>query len=103
VKWFLIWLLLTGTYLLGLLFSWPFAGSGEITAETLVHLAVIPAVQIVALWVVSYVRGQRKKPHLPNPPLPSPPHPPREEGDFRSRGEGAPSPGGRGGDGRGSG
>jgi hypothetical protein len=61
VKWLLIWLLLTGTYLLGLLFSWPLAGGGEITAETLVHLAVIPAVQIVALWVVAYVRGQRKR------------------------------------------
>ena len=61
VKWLLIWLLLTGTYLLGLLFSRPFAGGGEITAETLVHLAVIPAVQIVALWVVAYVRRQRKR------------------------------------------
>lgn len=61
MKWLLIWLLLTGTYLLGLLVSWIFAGDREITAETLVHLAVIPAVQIVALGVVAYVRGQRKR------------------------------------------
>jgi hypothetical protein len=61
VKWLLIWLLLTGTYLLGLFLSWPFDGGGEITVETLVYLAVIPAVQIVALWVVAYVRGQRKR------------------------------------------
>ncbi|HKV12240.1 MAG TPA: hypothetical protein VJ725_29110 [Thermoanaerobaculia bacterium] len=61
MKWLAIWLLLTGTYLLGLLVSWIFAGDSGVTAETLVHLAVIPAVQAVALGVVAYVRGQRKK------------------------------------------
>lgn len=60
MKWLLIWLLLTGTYLLGLFVSRIF-GDGEITAETLIHLAVIPAVQAVALGVVAYVRRQRKR------------------------------------------
>lgn len=74
VKWLLIWLLLTGTYLVGLLLTWPFAGGGEITAETLLHLAVIPGTQLVALWVVAYLRGQRKRSHRAagrSPDLPS--------------------------------
>lgn len=74
MKWLVIWLLLTGTYLLGLLLTWPFVREREITAETLVHLAVIPVTQAVALWVVAYVRGQRKGPHRAagrSPDLPS--------------------------------
>ena len=75
MKWLLIWLLLTGTYLLGLLLSWLFVDDREVTAETLVHLAVIPAVQIVALAVVAYVRRQR-----PSPPRPSSPTAPPSSG-----------------------
>jgi hypothetical protein len=74
VKWLVIWLLLTGTYLLGLLLTGAFAGGWEITAEPLVHLAVIPVTQAVALWVVAYVRRQRKGPHRAagrSPDLPS--------------------------------
>jgi hypothetical protein len=73
VKWLVIWLLLTGTYLLGLLLTWPFAGGQEITAEIFVHLAVIPVVQAVALWVVAYLRGQRKSPHRAAGRSPDPP------------------------------
>ena len=73
MKWLLIWLLLTGTYLLGLLVSWIFAGDSGVTAETLVHLAVIPAVQILALGVVAYVRRNRPSPPRPSSPIAPPP------------------------------
>lgn len=57
MRWLAIWLLLTGAYLLGWALSRPFTGGRwEVTPELLAHLAAVPLVQIVSLWVVAFVR-----------------------------------------------
>lgn len=60
MRWIALWLLLTATLLLGWLASELLAG-GEVRGlaqdgEALAHLAVIPAAQALALWVVRFVR-----------------------------------------------
>jgi hypothetical protein len=57
VKWLAVWLLLTGTYLLGALVSRGLAGKPwEITRETLIYAAAIPLAQVAALWLVARLR-----------------------------------------------
>jgi hypothetical protein len=61
VRWLAVWLLLTGAYLLGWALSQPFTGGRwEITPELLAHLAAVPLVQAVSLWVVAVVRRTRR-------------------------------------------
>lgn len=61
MRWIALWLLLTGVYLAGWALSrWVTGGSWEPTAETLVHLAVVPPVQVLALRVVAAVRQPRR-------------------------------------------
>jgi hypothetical protein len=57
VRWIALWLLLTGAHVAG----WAVArqASGGILmpdAETLVHFAVVPPEQLLALWIVATVR-----------------------------------------------
>ena len=57
VRWIALWLLLTGAHVAG----WAVArqasgGNLRPGAETLVHFAVVPPVQLLALWVVATVR-----------------------------------------------
>jgi hypothetical protein len=61
VRWIAIWLLLTGAHVAG----WAVArqasgGSLKPEAETLVHFAVVPPVQLLALWVVATVRHAKR-------------------------------------------
>jgi hypothetical protein len=63
MRWLAIWLLLSGAYLLGWALSRPFTGGRwEITEELLAHLAAVPLVQIVSLWVVAFVRRAHATP-----------------------------------------
>lgn len=60
-----LWLLLTCAYLGGWAVSrWMIAvdGTGDwtLTPETLVHLALVPPVQVLALWVVAVARQSRR-------------------------------------------
>jgi membrane protein implicated in regulation of membrane protease activity len=62
MRWLALWLLLTGVYLLGWALSRPFTGgSWEITDELLAHLAAVPLVQAVSLWVVAVVRRSHQR------------------------------------------
>jgi hypothetical protein len=55
-----LWLLLTCVYLGGWAASrWLTAGDWTLTPETLVHLALVPPVQVLALWVVAVARQKR--------------------------------------------
>jgi hypothetical protein len=58
-----LWLLLTCAYLGGWAASrWVIGGgTGDwtLTPETLVHLALVPPVQVLALWVVAVARQKR--------------------------------------------
>jgi hypothetical protein len=60
VRWLALWLLLTCAYLGGWALSrWVSGGGWRPTSETLVHLALVPPVQVLALWVVAAVRQSR--------------------------------------------
>lgn len=62
MRWLAVWLLLTGTYLLGWALSRPLTGGRwEITPELLAHLGAVPVVQAVSLWVVAYLRRERSR------------------------------------------
>lgn len=57
MKWLAVWLLLTGTYLLGALVSRALAGgTWEIPREALAYAAAIPLAQVAALRLVAYLR-----------------------------------------------
>lgn len=61
MRWIALWLLLTGAHVAG----WAVArrasgGSLKPGTETLVHFAVVPPVQLFALWVVATVRQSRR-------------------------------------------
>jgi hypothetical protein len=56
-----LWLLLTCAYLGGWAVSRWAAGAGwTLTPETLVHLVLVPPVQLLALWVVAVARQPRR-------------------------------------------
>jgi hypothetical protein len=56
-----LWLLLTCAYLGGWAVSrWLTTGDWTLAPETLVHLALVPPVQVLALWVVATVRQSRR-------------------------------------------
>jgi hypothetical protein len=57
-----LWLLLTCAYLGGWAVSRWAAGADDwtLTPETLVHLALVPPVQVLALWVVAVARQSRR-------------------------------------------
>jgi hypothetical protein len=57
-----LWLLLTCAYLGGWAVSRWAVGTGDwtMTPETLVHLALVPPVQVLALWVVAAARHPRR-------------------------------------------
>jgi hypothetical protein len=63
VRWLALWLLLTCAYLGGWAVSrWVIGGGGAdwtLTPETLVHLALVPPVQVLALWIVAAARQKR--------------------------------------------
>lgn len=62
MRWIALWLLLTCVYLAGWAFSrWATGGGWTPTPENLVHLAVVPPVQVLALWVVATVRQQPRR------------------------------------------
>lgn len=61
MRWLALWLILTCTYLGGWAMSrWVAGGGWRPTPETLVHLALVPPVQVLALWVVAAVRQSRR-------------------------------------------
>ena len=61
MRWLALWLLLTCAYLGGWAVSrWLTGGGWALTSETLVHLALVPPVQVLALWVVAAVRQARR-------------------------------------------
>jgi hypothetical protein len=60
VRWIALWLLLTCAYLAGWAVSrWAAGGGWALTPETLVHLVLVPPVQLLALWVVAAARRPR--------------------------------------------
>ncbi|MES1244519.1 MAG: hypothetical protein ABUT39_23135 [Acidobacteriota bacterium] len=62
MRWLALWLLLTCAYLGGWAVSrWATPGGGwTLTPETLVHLALVPPVQLLALRVVAAARQPRR-------------------------------------------
>jgi hypothetical protein len=62
VRWLALWLLLTCAYLGGWAASRWMAGGGDwtLTPATLVHLALVPPVQVLALWAVAAARQARR-------------------------------------------
>jgi hypothetical protein len=57
MKWLALWLLLAGTYLLGLLATQALvSGRLEITREMAAHLLAIPLAQLAALRLVAWLR-----------------------------------------------
>lgn len=61
VRWIALWLLLTGAHVAGWAVARTAAGGNlRPGAETLVHFAVVPPVQLLALWVVATVRQARR-------------------------------------------
>jgi hypothetical protein len=61
MRWLAVWLVLTAVYLVGLLaLSLLIQGDWRLTREDLAHLATVPAAQVAALWVVSFVRRQSR-------------------------------------------
>jgi len=57
MKWLVLWLLLTGIYLLGLLVSQPLADRPwEPTRETVAHLVAIPLAEVAALRLLTWLR-----------------------------------------------
>jgi membrane protein implicated in regulation of membrane protease activity len=57
VRWIALWLLLTGAHVAGWALARQVAGRSLMPgAETLVHFAAVPPVQLLALWVVATIR-----------------------------------------------
>ena len=57
MKWFAIWMLLTGIYLAGwLLCGWLLGTSLEMDTESLAHLAAVPLAETAALWALGAFR-----------------------------------------------
>jgi hypothetical protein len=62
MRWLAVWLVLTGVYFAGqLAASLLFSGRWAFTREDLAHLATVPLVQVVALWVVVTVRRHTRR------------------------------------------
>jgi nitrate/nitrite transporter NarK len=62
MRWLAVWLVLTGVYLVGLLaLSLLVQGDWRLTRDDLAHLAAVPAAQVAALRIVSYVRRQGRR------------------------------------------
>jgi len=62
VRWIALWLLLTGAHVAGwALARWSAGGGWTPGEETLVHFALVPPIQLAALWVVATVRQQPRK------------------------------------------
>jgi hypothetical protein len=60
VRWLALWLLLTCAYLAGWAVArWAAEADWSLSAETLVHFALVPPVQLAALRVVATVRQRR--------------------------------------------
>lgn len=65
MRWLALWLILTCVYLGGWAVSrWVGGGGWKPAPETLVHLLLVPPVQLLALWVVATAR----QPRQPRPP-----------------------------------
>lgn len=67
MRWLALWLILTCAYLGGWAVSrWVIGGSGgsgggwSPPPETLVHLLLVPPVQLLALWIVAVARQPRR-------------------------------------------
>jgi hypothetical protein len=62
VRWIALWLLLTCTYLIGWAVSlWVTGADGwTVAPEALVHLALVPPVQVLALWAVAAARQRER-------------------------------------------
>ena len=61
MRWIALWLLLTGAHVAGWAVARQVSGGGLMPgAETLVHFAVVPPVQLLALWVVATVRQAQR-------------------------------------------
>jgi hypothetical protein len=64
VRWIALWLLLTCAYVIGWAISLWVADRGgggwTLTPEMLVHLALVPPVQVLALWAVAAVRQRER-------------------------------------------
>jgi hypothetical protein len=61
VRWLALWLIVTCVYLGGWAVSrWVTGDSWVLTPETLVHLLLVPPVQLLALWVVAVARQPRR-------------------------------------------
>jgi hypothetical protein len=60
MRWLALWLLLTCAYLAGWAVArWAAGADWSLSRETLVQLALVPPVQVAALWVVATVRQRR--------------------------------------------
>ncbi|HET9227588.1 MAG TPA: hypothetical protein VFR31_13030 [Thermoanaerobaculia bacterium] len=61
MRWIALWLLLTGAYVAGWAVARQVSGGSLLPGtETLVHFAVVPPVQLLALWVVATARQARR-------------------------------------------
>lgn len=61
MRWIALWLLLTGAHVAGWAAARQVSGGSLMPdPETLVHFAVVPPVQLLALWVVATVRQARR-------------------------------------------
>lgn len=65
MRWIALWLLLTGVHVAGWAVARQVSGGGSEGkwlpgAETLVHFAVVPPMQVLALWVVATVRHAKR-------------------------------------------
>ena len=61
MRWIALWLLLTGAYVAGWAVARQISGGSLLPgAETLIHFAVVPPVQLLALWVVAAARQARR-------------------------------------------
>jgi hypothetical protein len=57
MRWLAVWIFLAGVYLAGqLAIPLLLGGSWSYTREDLAHLAAVPLIQVVALWVLAVVR-----------------------------------------------
>lgn len=61
MRWIALWLLLTGAHVAGWAVARQLSGGSLVPgAETLVHFAVVPPVQLLALWIVAVVRHAKR-------------------------------------------
>jgi membrane protein implicated in regulation of membrane protease activity len=61
MRWIALWLMLTGVYVVGWAVAhWATGASLMPAKETWVHFAVVPPIQVLALWVVATVRQARR-------------------------------------------